>query len=191
MPPGAVTQTFPALSHFMPSGTPGSSSERMPEAKIRSAPSDPSGSDVEDANQRARRIVDVELSLVGRKAETIRLLEEISIDEELRLAAALSARGKRPGSRADAVARHRRLASVRTRGPKNRSSHPSARRRHSGCSVPCPRNARRESRACHCAHAPGSTWRARRSPKRDPRHRSCRCTCSKAASTSRTPVRSS
>ena len=41
-PPGAVTQILPALSHFMPSGTPGSSSERMPDAKMRSGPSVPS-----------------------------------------------------------------------------------------------------------------------------------------------------
>ena len=42
MPPGAVTQTFPAASHFMPSGTPGSVSERMPEAKTSPPVSEPS-----------------------------------------------------------------------------------------------------------------------------------------------------
>ena len=37
-----MTQMLPCASHFMPSGTPGSSSERMPLANMRPGESEPS-----------------------------------------------------------------------------------------------------------------------------------------------------
>ena len=46
------------------------------------------GVDVEHADQRPHRVVDVELPLVGRKAQPVRLIEQVAIDEKLRLAAA-------------------------------------------------------------------------------------------------------
>src|SRR4029077_5747976 len=45
-------------------------------------------SDVEDADQRLHRIVDVEELFVRRKAEAVRLIEEEALDEQLRAAAA-------------------------------------------------------------------------------------------------------
>ena len=41
MPPGAVTQTLPLASHFIPSGTPASREDRIPCAKSRPCEREP------------------------------------------------------------------------------------------------------------------------------------------------------
>ena len=43
MPPGAVTQTLPFASHFIPSGRPASREDWIPWAKSRPCESEPSG----------------------------------------------------------------------------------------------------------------------------------------------------
>ena len=55
---------------------------------MRSAPSDAVGVDVEHADQAAHRVVDIKEPLVGRKAQPVRLFEQVAIDDKLRLAAA-------------------------------------------------------------------------------------------------------
>ena len=82
------TQTLPRWSHFMPSGRPGSSSERMPLANTRPLHSEPSAFDVEHADQRLHGVVDVEQLFVRREAQPVRLVEQMAVDHELRLAAA-------------------------------------------------------------------------------------------------------
>ena len=44
--------------------------------------------DIEDADQRTHRVVDIQQPLVGRKTEAVRLVEQVAIDDKLRLAAA-------------------------------------------------------------------------------------------------------
>ena len=53
MPPGAVTQTLPFASHFIPSGTPASREDWIPCAKSRPCESEPSGA-TSNTRMRAR-----------------------------------------------------------------------------------------------------------------------------------------
>ena len=86
--PAPCTQMLPCASHFMPSGTPGSSSERMPLAKMRPVDERAVGVHLEHPDHAGDGVVDVEQLLVGREAQAVRLLEPAAVDEKLRRAAA-------------------------------------------------------------------------------------------------------